>query len=302
MAMENKILVIGSSNTDMTVPTDRLPLPGETVIGGNLRMGQGGKGANQAVAAKRLGADVLFACKLGNDIFGDNAVKAYQKDGIDTSCVLRCDMPSGVALITVDSKAENSIVVASGANAQFSTGDIRKLAPQIESASILLMQLEIPVSSVTRAAQIARKAGVKVVLNPAPATALPGELIACTDILVPNETELSVISGVQATDRESTLRAVEALRAAGAKDVIVTLGSRGSLVCEDGKEPVEVPACKVKAVDTTAAGDTFCGGLCTALSQGRSLIEAVRFATKASSLTVQKMGAQDSIPYLEEIN
>lgn len=298
---KTKILVIGSSNTDMTVPTDRLPLPGETVMGGELKMGQGGKGANQAVAAKRLGAEVVFACKLGNDIFGDNAIKAYERDGIDTSCVLRCGTPSGVALITVDSKAENSIVVASGANACFSVADIENLTQEIESASILLMQLEIPVPSVTRAAQIARKAGVKVVLNPAPAAVLPAELIACTDILIPNETELSKISGVQAGDRESTLKAVEALRVKGAKDVIVTLGSKGSLVCEDGKEPVEVPACKVKAVDTTAAGDTFCGGLCTALSCGRSLVEAVQFATKASSLTVQKMGAQDSIPYLSEI-
>lgn len=296
-----KILVIGSSNTDMTVLAGRLPLPGETVMGDDFRMGQGGKGANQAVAAKRLGGDVTFVCKVGRDIFAENSIKAYEKDGLDTSCILRCDTPSGVALITVDSKAENSIVVAGGANSKVSVSDIEGLAEEIRSASLLLMQLEIPVPAVVKAAEIAHKAGVTVVLNPAPATELPSELFGNIDLFIPNETEISLFSGIKAVDEKTTAEAVEAMRRKGVKDIIVTMGSKGSLVCECGKAPEMIPACKVKAVDTTAAGDTFCGGLCVALVEGKSLTEAVKFATKASSITVQRLGAQSSIPTREEL-
>jgi len=296
-----KILVIGSSNTDMTVIADRLPAPGETVLGGTLKMGQGGKGANQAVAAKRLGGDVAFACKVGRDIFAENSIKAYEKDGIDTSNVLRCDTPSGVALITVDAKAENCIVVAGGANVEFSVADVESLEPKIKESDILLMQLETPIDAVTKAAAIAHKAGKLVVLNPAPAAKVPAELIANIDYFIPNETELSLISGVEAKDEAGIVEAVKALRKMGIGDVIVTLGSKGSMVFQGNNAPVVVPAQKVKAVDTTAAGDTFCGGLCTALSEGKTLIEAVEFATKASALTVQRLGAQDSIPFRKEI-
>lgn len=296
-----KILVIGSSNTDMTVIADRLPAPGETVLGGTLKMGQGGKGANQAVAAKRLGGDVAFACKVGRDIFAENSIKAYEKDGIDTSNVLRCDTPSGVALITVDAKAENCIVVAGGANVEFSVADVESLEPKIKESDILLMQLETPIEAVTRAAAIAHKAGKLVVLNPAPAAKVPVELIANIDYFIPNETELSLISGVEAKDEAGIVEAVKALRKMGIGDVIVTLGSKGSMVFQGSNSPVVVPARKVKAVDTTAAGDTFCGGLCTALAEGKTLIEAVEFATKASALTVQRLGAQDSIPFRKEI-
>ena len=296
-----KILVLGSSNTDMTVLTDRLPAPGETVLGGEFKMGQGGKGANQAVAAKRLGGDVTFVCKLGRDVFADNAIKAYEKDGLDTSCILRCDTPSGVALITVDSKAENCIVVAGGANGKVTEADIEGLSSEIKNASVILMQLEIPVAPVLKAANIAHSAGVKVVLNPAPAASLPEELFADIDLLIPNETEISLLTGVTVTDEKTAVKAVDVLRGKGVKDVIVTMGSKGALVCEKGKDAVLVPACKVKAVDTTAAGDTFCGGLCVALSEGRSLTEAAAFASKASSLTVQRIGAQSSIPYRNEV-
>lgn len=296
-----KILVIGSSNTDMTVIVDRLPSPGETVLGGTLKMGQGGKGANQAVAAKRLGGDVAFACKVGRDIFAENSIKAYEKDGIDTSNVLRCDTPSGVALITVDAKAENCIVVAGGANVEFSVADVESLEPKIKESDILLMQLETPIEAVTKAAAIAHKAGKLVVLNPAPAAKVPVELIANIDYFIPNETELSLISGVEAKDEAGIVEAVKALRKMGIGDVIVTLGSKGSMVFQGNNAPVVVPAQKVKAVDTTAAGDTFCGGLCTALAEGKTLIEAVEFATKASALTVQRLGAQDSIPFRKEI-
>ena len=296
-----KILVIGSSNTDMTVLADRLPAPGETVLGGDFKMGQGGKGANQAIAAKRLGGNVTFVCKVGRDVFADNSIKAYEQDGLDTSRILRCDTPSGVALITVDTKAENCIVVAGGANSKVTEADIEGLADEIKGAAVLLMQLEIPVPAVMKAAKIAHEAGGKVVLNPAPAAALPAELLENVDLIIPNETEISLLSGVQASDEESTAAAVEAMRKKGVKDVIVTLGSKGSLVCEAGKAPVAVPSCKVKAVDTTAAGDTFCGGLCVGLVEGRTLVEAVQFATKASSITVQRMGAQSSIPFRNEV-
>ena len=294
-----KILVIGSSNTDMTIKSDRLPAPGETILGGKFLMGAGGKGANQAVAARRLGGDVTFVCKVGRDIFGDNAVKGYEKEGIDTSHILRSDAPSGVALILVDAKAENSIAVAPGANGDLTPADIRNLRDVIAGASYLILQLEVPVETVLEAARIAHEAGVYVILNPAPACPLPEELFKYLSLITPNQTETALMTGIEA-DEASLDRAVDALRAKGVQDVIVTLGSRGSLVCTGDKREF-VPACKVKAVDTTAAGDTFCGALCVALSEGKSLTEAAAFATKASALAVQKMGAQDSIPYRKDI-
>ena len=294
-----KILVIGSSNTDMTIKSERLPAPGETILGGKFLMGAGGKGANQAVAARRLGGDVTFVCKVGRDIFGDNAIKGYEKEGIDTSHILRSDAPSGVALILVDAKAENSIAVAPGANGDLTPADIRNLREVIAGASYLILQLEVPVETVLEAARIAHEAGVYVILNPAPACPLPGELFKYLSLITPNQTETALMTGIEADDA-SLDRAVDALRAKGVQDVIVTLGSRGSLVCAGGKREF-VPACKVKAVDTTAAGDTFCGALCVALSEGKSLTEAAAFATKASALAVQKMGAQDSIPYRKDI-
>ena len=294
-----KILVIGSSNTDMTIKSERLPAPGETILGGKFLMGAGGKGANQAVAAKRLGGDVTFVCKVGRDIFGDNAIKGYEKEGIDTSHILRSDAPSGVALILVDAKAENSIAVAPGANGDLTPEDIRNLRGVIAEASYLILQLEVPVETVLEAARIAHEAGVYVILNPAPACPLPEELFKYLSLITPNQTETALMTGVE-TDGSSLDKAVDALRAKGVKDVIITLGSRGSLVCTGGRNEF-VPACKVKAVDTTAAGDTFCGALCVALSEGKSLTEAAAFATRASALAVQKMGAQDSIPYRKDI-
>ena len=299
--MKKKILVIGSSNTDMTVVSDRLPQRGETVLGGVFHMGPGGKGANQAVCASRLGADVIFVCKVGNDLFGDNALAGYRSEGMDVSHVLRSDKPTGSALILVDGQGENVISVAPGANADFTVQDMAALSPVIRGADYLLLQLEIPVPSVVRAVEIARETGVFVILNPAPACALPDEIFRHVSLLIPNRTELSLLSGV-ATDTEEHIRAaVEKLRAAGVGNVIVTLGSAGALVCREGSYTT-VPALRVQAVDTTAAGDTFCGAVCVGLSEGLSLEEAAAFATKASALTVQKVGAQNSLPYRNEIN
>lgn len=295
-----KIVVIGSSNTDMTVVADRLPVPGETVLGGKFAMGQGGKGANQAVAAQRLGGDVTFICKLGRDIFGENAIKEYQKDGMDTSKVMYSDQPSGVALISVDTHAENCIVVASGANGDITVEDIEANRKDIEEASILLLQLEIPVEAVVRAAKIGHEAGVYVVLNPAPACDLPEEIYQYLSLIIPNQTEIALMTGIEANDEEGAAEAVKALQSKGTKDVIVTMGSKGSMVYHEGQATF-VPSKKVNAVDTTAAGDTYCGGLCVALSEGKNIIEAAQFATASSALTVQKRGAQDSIPYRKDI-
>lgn len=297
---KKKITVIGSSNTDMTVWSPSLPKPGETVLGDGFRMGQGGKGANQAVAARKLGGDVTFICKVGRDMFGNQAKENYEACGLDTSKMLYSAKPSGVALITVDSNAENSIVVASGANADLSVADIESVADIIRGSDILLLQLEIPIPSVERAAEIAHAAGVRVVLNPAPAAHLSDRLLGCVSILIPNETEASAISGIEVKDGEAAEKAVKALKQKGVESVIITMGSRGAVVYNGKCE--SVPAMKVNAVDTTAAGDTFCGGVCVALSEGKSLMDAVRFATAASAIAVQRPGAQDSVPSREEVD
>ena len=300
MNTSRKILVIGSSNTDMTVKSAKLPAPGETVMGGLFHMGPGGKGANQAVAARRLGGDVTFICKVGRDIFGDNSLAGYEREGIDTSYVMRSDSASGTALILVDGSGENVISVAPGANADITPEDIRGVADVIAASDYLILQLEIPVDAVLEAAKIAHEAGVYVILNPAPACKLPGEIFRYISLMTPNQTETSILSGMEVDSGESLLKAVAELRAMGVGEFVVTLGSRGSLVISGDKHEF-VPAKKVHAVDTTAAGDTFCGAVCVALSEGRTLREAAEFATCASALTVQKMGAQDSIPYRTDI-
>ncbi len=300
--MEKKklILVVGSSNTDMTVKTKYLPKPGETVLGNEFTMGPGGKGANQAVAASRLGGEVKFICKVGRDIFGDNAIAHYVDEKLDTAGILRSDLPSGVALISVDEKAENSIVVASGANGDLDEADIETSRKDLENCGILLLQLEIPVPSVLKAAKIAHEAGAMVVLNPAPACPLPDEVFRYVDLFIPNQTELGNYSGIDTADVAGAEKAAAAMQAKGVGKLIVTMGSKGALICEGGPS-VFVPAKKVKAVDTTAAGDTFCGALCVAISEGKSLREAAEFASAASALTVQKMGAQNSIPFRKDL-
>lgn len=293
-----KILVIGSSNTDMVIKSPRIPVPGETILGGEFKMGPGGKGANQAVAAARLGGDVTFICKVGRDMFGDESVKGYRKDGINTEYTLYSDKPSGVALILVDEEGENVISVAPGANGDITLEDIETIRPVIEAADYVVFQLEIPLEVVVKASGIAHAAGAYVILNPAPAPAapLPEELIRNISLITPNQTELALLTGVKG-DVEGGIRKLAGM---GVRDIVVTLGRKGSLVVTD-KGSELIPALDVLAVDATAAGDTFCGGLCVGLSEGMSLADAARFATKASSITVQKMGAQDSIPYLRDI-
>lgn len=300
---KGKIIVVGSSNTDMVIRTERLPGPGETILGGDFIMNPGGKGANQAVAARRLGAKVAFVCRLGADMFGDKAVDAYSEEGIDVSYISRdVNKSSGIALITVDSHAENCIVVASGANASLSAADIDNAVKAVADSDIMLLQLESPMETVEYAAKVAKGLGVKVILNPAPAPkeGIPDAVLENVDLIIPNSTEAEMLSGIHITDYESASEAAKEISAKGISQVIITLGAKGSLVFDNGEEAV-VPSVKVKAVDTTAAGDTFCGAVAVALSEGKALAEAAGFAAKASALTVTRMGAQPSIPYRDEI-
>lgn len=297
MSVKKKILVIGSSNTDMTIKAARIPLPGETILGGDFKMGPGGKGANQAVAAARLGGDVTFVCKVGRDLFGENAVRGYQKEGIDTSHILYSEKPSGVALIMVDDSGENVISVAPGANGQITVEDIRGIRQVISDSDFLILQLEIPVDAVVEAAKIAHDAGVYVILNPAPTAKLPEEIYGYISLITPNQTEAALMTGIDSDLKASMTK----LSKMGVQNIIMTLGSKGSAIW-DGSDYEIVPAQKVSAVDATAAGDTFCGALCVALSEGLDKKQAAEFATKASALTVQKIGAQESIPYRKDIN
>ncbi|MBQ3148963.1 MAG: ribokinase [Alistipes sp.] len=297
------IVVIGSSNTDMVVKTSHLPVGGETVLGGDFFMNAGGKGANQAVAASRYGNRVVFVAKTGDDLFGRQVRESMTQDGIVTDYVfVDKEHPSGVALITVNKEAENCIVVASGANAHLTPADIDTAAEEIRGAHVVLMQLETPISTVTYAAQMAANAGVPVILNPAPAPVEPlsDELLHNLFLITPNKSEASRISGINIKDMESAQRAAKAIYDMGPKNVIVTLGSDGSLVY-DGAMFMRVEALKVDAVDTTAAGDTYNGVLASVLAEGRSLIDAVREANVAAAISVTRMGAQPAAPTREEI-
>jgi ribokinase len=296
-----KIIVVGSSNMDMVVRAERIPVPGETILSGSFFMNPGGKGANQAVAAARLGGDVTFVSKLGCDVFGAEFAQLFKAEGIDTSLLLSDkDHPSGVALITVDRKGENSIVVASGANAHLLVEDLEDARTAIASAGFLLIQLEIPIHTVSHVAAFAAANGVRVILNPAPAQVLTMELLRNIDILTPNETEASLISGIPVTDIRSAAEAAKILCGFGVKQVIVTMGAMGALICEMGNCSI-VEAPRVIPVDTTAAGDVFNGALAVALSEGKNMHAAVQFACAAAAISVTRPGAQVSVPYRSEI-
>ena len=285
----------------MVINMERLPLPGETLLGGKFFMNPGGKGANQAVAAARLGGKVLFIAKVGNDPFGVRAVDQYKAEGINTKhVVVDKEHPSGVALILVDAHGENSIAVASGANAHLMPQDIDNARGAIEDGDILLMQLETPLETVEHAALLAKQLGKKVILNPAPAHPLPESLLRNLYMLIANETEAEFISGTKISDMDSVARAADIICSKGVENVVITLGSKGAFVKERGAYH-QVQGLKVKAVDATAAGDTFCGALCVALAEGRSITEAVEFANRAAAITVTRMGAQSSLPYRREV-
>jgi ribokinase len=290
------IVVVGSSNTDMIIRVPRIPRPGETLLGGEFLTAAGGKGANQAVAAACAGGRVVFVARVGKDSFGDQAIEGYREAGIDVRHVYRdAAAPSGVALIFVAHAGENSIAVAGGANSRLSAADVDKAAGVIRSAAVLVMQLETPLPAVRRAAALAAKAGVPVILNPAPARELPDALLKLISVMTPNETEAEMLTGIRVTSDAAAAKVCAALRSRGVGSVVLTLGARGAFV-DDGSTQRVVRGIRVKAVDSTAAGDVFNGALAVALAEGRSLLDAVRFANAAAALSVTKLGAQPSAP------
>lgn len=297
----NKIIVIGSSNTDMVVRSERLPRPGESVIGGGFMMAGGGKGANQAVAVARMGHRVIFTAALGRDMFGDAAVSSYQRFGIDTSYIVRKDAPSGVALIMVDSAGQNSISVALGANNSLSTEDIRGVLEQVEKDDIVLLQLEVPMATVDAAVDIAAAKGARVVLNPAPAAMVSEQTLSKLYLITPNQTEAQTLTGIEVKDEATASLAAQVLCSRGVGRVVITMGNLGAYLYEEGRGEI-IEARKVAAVDTTAAGDVYNGALCAALAEGKSLREALTFATKASAISVTRVGAQPSVPTREEVD
>lgn len=301
--MEPSVVIVGSAGIDMVIKTNYLPARGETVLGGTFFMNPGGKGANQAVAAARLGGNVIFICKTGNDIFfGQHAAKIFGKEGINTNYLLsHPDMPSAVALIMVDKNAENCIVVAPGSNSTFMPDELANAIPVIEKASVILMQLEIPVETVEYVAKLAAEKNVRVVLNPAPAFPLSDSLLKNISILTPNETEAEILTGIKVTDIVSAKEAARILYDKGVSTVIITLGSLGALVLHENVF-THVTTLKVNAIDTTAAGDVFNGALVIAITEGKDIIEATKFACKAASLSVTKLGAQASAPYRNEVD
>ena len=297
----SSIVVVGSTNTDMVIKAPHLPQPGETILGGTFFMSAGGKGANQAVAAARLGGSVSLVAKTGYDIFGKQSLELFDKEGIDISGIIRDRyQPSGVALITVDDKGENCIVVAPGANAALSKEDIDLEKEKIETASLLLIQLETPVETVEYVAGIAHSKKIKLVLNPAPAAMLNDELLKKVSIITPNQKEAEMLTGIKVSDEASAKQAALALHKKGIETVIVTMGAMGALVFEHNKYTM-IDGHKVNVVDTTAAGDVFNGALVVAISEKKSTIDAVKFACKAAAISVTRLGAQASIPYRKEV-
>lgn len=286
---------------DMVVKTHHIPVPGETMLGGSFFMNPGGKGANQAVSVARLGGDVLFITKIGDDIFGKQSSQLFDEEGMDTGGLIPDDnSPSGVALITVDRSGENSIVVAPGANANLLPKEVEKVLNKVPQADIMLMQLEIPMDTVRFAAGYAAARKIPVILNPAPAHELASGLFDLIDIITPNVNEAEMLSGIAVTDTESARKAAESIHRQGVKNVVITMGKMGAVILQEGSFHA-VPAPRVKAVDTTAAGDAFNGALSVALSEGRTLVEAVHFACQAAAITVTRMGAQSSMPYRNEL-
>ena len=295
--MRARIVVVGSLNMDLVVGAPKIPAPGETVIGGDLQTFPGGKGANQAVAAARLGAQVAMVGRVGDDAFGAQLRQTLENDGVDLAYVQTTAVtPSGVALIVVDAAGQNSIVVASGANMRLTPADVEAAAPAIRAADVLALQLESPLETVQRAAELARAHGVTVILNPAPARPLPPELLALVDVLIPNESETAALTGLPVTSVDELTAAADCLRAQGVGAVILTLGARGALLAAEGVTR-RFPAFPVdQVVDTTAAGDAFVGGLATAVAEKQPLDAAIAWGNAAGALAVARAGAQPSLP------
>lgn len=300
--MKPHVTVVGSLNMDLIVLSPRIPQPGETIIGTGFRTAPGGKGANQAVAAAQLGAQVSMIGSVGADTFADSLLENLASAGVDRRFVTRDQgNPTGVALIVVDDRGENSIVVASGANMHLKPADLESAEGAIAQADVLLLQLEVPLDTVTRAAEIARKHQVTVVLNPAPARTLPKKLLSLVDFLIPNETETALLSSMPVSNQDEIETAAASLRALGVGNVILTLGERGALLTAAGNSEF-YPAFEVNPVDTTAAGDAFMGAFAVALGEGLSIPDAIRFGNAAGALATTRLGAQPSLPTRTEVD
>ena len=302
--IKNKpIYVIGSSNTDMVVKTPRLPSTGETILGDNFLMVPGGKGANQAVASSRLGGQVIFVGNVGNDVFGEGAIEGLNREDINCDFIGRDQsLPSGVALIIVDDHGENQIVVASGANNSLSPAQVDEALSNAPEEAIILTQLEIPLVTISHIIDIAKEKKFRVILDPAPAPpdGLSAEIIEGSYLITPNETEAKLLTGIDVIDENSALKASKILLDAGAKNIIVTMGANGSLLSNLSGSQFFASS-KVKAIDSTAAGDCFNGALATLLSQGHSLADSISFANRAAAVSVTRMGAQTSLPFVDEV-
>lgn len=299
--MKSVVAVVGSANIDLVVSCDRFPKAGETILGRDFGMYPGGKGANQASACARLGAEVHFLAKVGRDAFRDRLMESLRATGIDPSHVLVDEeAPTGVALITVDGRGQNEIIVVSGSNMRLSPEDVRANDEIFEDASVVGLQLEVPLETVMEAARTGKRAGAAIILNPAPARQLPDGLLRHVDFLTPNESEASLLSGVEVIDTESAERAARILLDRGVRCVIVTLGAGGALlVREDGSR--QFPAYRVDSVDTTAAGDAFNGALAHGLGLGQSVEDAIDHANGVAAFAVTRMGAQTSMPSSKEL-
>jgi ribokinase len=296
-----KITVVGSSNTDMIIKVPRLPVPGETILGGSFAVALGGKGANQAVAAARVGGDVTFIGCIGNDVFGEQALNGLQEDRINIDFVVRDpQVPSGIAQIIVDDNGKNLIAVAPGANQNLGEQDIINARKAILTCDVLILQLEIPIQTVRFAAKMAFENRIRVMLNPAPAHPLDDELLGYISVLTPNKLEAEALTGIAITDDRSAELAGRILLERGLTRVIITLGQKGAMVIDNGGAE-HVPAFHVKSVDTTAASDVFNGALAVALAEGKNFYESVRFANAAAALSTLRLGAQSSIPSRKEV-